>query len=98
MLTHRNLVANMMQAHAWIRPVLREGEDKILCVLPFFHLYGIAACLHLGVLLGATLILLPRWDVKEVLKAIHRCVPPCSPACRRCTSPSTTTPTWAGTT
>jgi len=44
MLTHRNLVANMMQAHAWIRPVLREGEDKILCVLPFFHLYGIAAC------------------------------------------------------
>jgi len=75
MLTHRNLVANMMQAHAWIRPVLREGEDKILCVLPFFHLYGIAACLHLGVLLGATLILLPRWDVQEVLKAIHRLRP-----------------------
>jgi|DewCreStandDraft_2_1066082.scaffolds.fasta_scaffold02189_3 long-chain acyl-CoA synthetase len=75
MLTHRNLVANMTQAHAWIRPVLREGEDKILCVLPFFHLYGIAACLHLGVLLGATLILLPRWDVKEVLKAIHHLRP-----------------------
>jgi len=75
MLTHRNLVANMMQAHAWIRPVLREGEDKILCVLPFFHLYGIAACLHLGVLLGATLILLPRWDVQEVLTAIHRLRP-----------------------
>jgi long-chain acyl-CoA synthetase len=75
MLTHRNLVANITQCHAWIQPVLREGEDKILCVLPFFHLYGIAACLHLAVLLGATMILLPRWDVKEVLKTIHRLRP-----------------------
>ncbi len=75
MLTHRNLVANITQCHAWIRPVLREGEDSILCVLPFFHLYGIAACLHLGVLLGATMILLPRWDVKEVLRTIHRLRP-----------------------
>ncbi len=75
MLTHRNLVANITQAHAWIRPVLREGEDKILSVLPFFHLYGIAACLHLAVLLGATMILLPRWDVKEVLRTIHRLRP-----------------------
>ncbi len=75
MLTHRNLVANITQAHAWIQPVLREGEDKILCVLPFFHLYGIAACLHLAVLLGATMILLPRWDVKEVLRTIHRLRP-----------------------
>lgn len=75
MLTHRNLVANIAQSHAWIQPVLREGEDKILCVLPFFHLYGIAACLHLAVLLGATMILLPRWDVKEVLRTIHRLRP-----------------------
>ncbi len=75
MLTHRNLVANITQAHAWVRPVLREGEDKILSVLPFFHLYGIAACLHLAVLLGATMILLPRWDVKEVLQTIHRLRP-----------------------
>lgn len=75
MLTHRNLVANITQSHAWIQPVLREGEDKILCVLPFFHLYGIAACLHLAILLGATMILLPRWDVKEALKTIHRLRP-----------------------
>ncbi len=75
MLTHHNLVANITQARAWIQAVIREGQESILCVLPFFHLYGIAACLHLAILLGATMILLPRWDVNEVLKTIHRLRP-----------------------
>ncbi len=75
MLTHYNLVANITQARAWIQAVVREGQESILCVLPFFHLYGIAACLHLAILLGATMILLPRWDVNEVLKTIHRLRP-----------------------
>ncbi|HIE38594.1 MAG TPA: long-chain fatty acid--CoA ligase [Anaerolineales bacterium] len=75
MLTHRNLVANIMQAHAWIQPVLTTGQESILSVLPFFHLYGIAACLHLGVLLASTMILLPRFDLEEVLGTIHRLRP-----------------------
>ena len=81
-LTHSNLVANNTQCLAWIRPVLREGEERILSVLPFFHLYGIAACLHLAVLLGATMVILPRFRMQEVLQTIRRTRPtlfPCVP-------------------
>jgi long-chain acyl-CoA synthetase len=43
--------------------------------LPLTHSYGMTACMNLGISLGATLVLLPRFDVPEVLKAIRRTQP-----------------------
>lgn len=73
MLTHRNLVANTYQCRRWLQG-LRDGEETFLGVLPFFHVYGMTACQNLAILLGATIILLPRFQTDEVLKAIvaHR--------------------------
>jgi len=70
-LTHRNLVANVTQIRHWLRD-LREGGEVILSALPFFHSYGMTACLHLGVVLASTLILIPRFDIKMVLGAINK--------------------------
>ena len=69
MLTHRNLVANAVQCRRWLYG-LREGEEVFLGVLPFFHVYGLTACQNLATFLGATMVLLPRFQADEVLKTI----------------------------
>lgn len=71
MLTHFNLVANANQCSSWTTE-LRDGEEIFICVLPFFHSYGMTACLNFGILKGATLILAPRFDVAETTKLISR--------------------------
>ncbi|AEB12124.1 long-chain-fatty-acid--CoA ligase [Marinithermus hydrothermalis] len=71
MLTHRNLVANVHQILAWA-PQLERGREVILCVLPFFHVYGMTVGMNYGIALGAKLVLLPRFEVKEVVEALEK--------------------------
>jgi long-chain acyl-CoA synthetase len=70
-LTHRNLVVNAVQHKAWLT-VGREGEERILAALPFFHVYGMSTAMNLGILLGAELILIPKFHTKEVLGFINK--------------------------
>ncbi len=72
MLTHRNLVANAVQVADWNPGATADGEGSVLCALPFFHIYGLTVDMNFGMLTGATLILLPRFDPAEVLSAIAR--------------------------
>src|SRR6266700_2299226 len=71
MLTHRNLLANALQTRAW-NVQARDGEEITLCVAPFFHSYGLTAGMNLSILAAATMILLPQFKVKAVVKAIRR--------------------------
>jgi len=71
MLSHRNLVANTLQTRHWL-PDVREGKERFLCVLPFLHSYGLTAALNVGLSLGATLILKPRFIVEDILQTIKR--------------------------
>ncbi len=70
MLTHRNLVANAFQIHAWSRA---EDEPRgILGALPFFHAYGLSVCL-LSSLVGAwTVHLCPRFEIGPVLDLLEK--------------------------
>ena len=43
MLTHRNLVANMLQAGAWVGAMVREGEETIITALPLYHIFSLTA-------------------------------------------------------
>jgi long-chain acyl-CoA synthetase len=70
MLTHRNVVVNASQCHAWV-PDFKEGQEVFLGVIPFFHVYGLSTCQHLAIMTGSALVLLPRFEVVEVLQAIH---------------------------
>ena len=70
MLTHRNLLANAIQTRSWF-PKAVEGEEVMLCVAPFFHAYGMTICMNASLLLGATMVLVPRFKPKEVVKAIR---------------------------
>ncbi|HVM15675.1 MAG TPA: long-chain fatty acid--CoA ligase, partial [Egibacteraceae bacterium] len=71
MLTHFNLVANAFQARLWM-PDVQAGRENVLCVMPFFHSYGLTTCLTFGLLSAATLTLVPRFDVDMVLKTIDK--------------------------
>ena len=43
MLTHGNIVANLQQAHAWISPYVKEGEELIVTALPLYHIFALTA-------------------------------------------------------
>ncbi len=43
MLTHRNLVANMQQASAWVSQLVREGQETIITALPLYHIFSLTA-------------------------------------------------------
>ena len=68
MLTHRNLVANNIQALACLRV---SAADRLLIFLPFYHIYG-AMLMGLSVFGGATQILMERWDPVEATELIRR--------------------------
>jgi len=70
-LSHRNLVANVHQTQVWLSDV-REEKEIFLCVLPFFHSYGMTTGLHLAVQSRCTMVLLPRFELKDVVKQIRK--------------------------
>jgi long-chain acyl-CoA synthetase len=70
MLSHHNLVSNAIQARALFSEA-RDGEDGIMCVLPFFHSFGTVA-MNLGLLHGWKVAMLPRFDLKLTLKELQR--------------------------
>lgn len=72
MLTHRNLVANVSQCG----PVIDvTHDDRVLAVLPFFHIYGMTVLLNLALHNRATLVTMPKFDLVAFLTAVqeHRC-------------------------
>ncbi len=69
MLTHANLLANTRQVRS-LAPDLVEGEERILAVLPLFHVFAMTTVMNLGILLGAELVLLPRFELLQTLRTI----------------------------
>lgn len=68
MLTHRNLVANVLQSE----PALDlDGDDRVLAVLPFTHIYGLTVLLNVALHRRSRLITLPKFDLPEFLRAIQ---------------------------
>jgi long-chain acyl-CoA synthetase len=64
-------MVNAVQCRAWLT-VRDEGKERILSVIPFFHVYGMTTAMNLGILIGAELILLPKFHTKEVLDTIKK--------------------------
>ncbi|MFE4704694.1 long-chain-fatty-acid--CoA ligase [Peribacillus simplex] len=71
MLTHKNLLANTKMCNAWLYKNKR-GEERILAILPFFHVYGMTTVLVLSVMEGNTMIIMPKFDIEATLKTIQK--------------------------
>jgi long-chain acyl-CoA synthetase len=69
MLTHANITANVQQI-LQSGPPLVEGQERIMGILPFFHVFAMTTVMNLGITIGAELILLPRLDLKLLMKTI----------------------------
>lgn len=77
MLTHRNIVANILQADAWMQPALRQvlkaDQPTIVCALPLYHIFALTACFLLGTRWGAMNLLIPNpRDIPGFVKELSR--------------------------
>jgi acyl-CoA synthetase (AMP-forming)/AMP-acid ligase II len=70
MLTHRNLVANLVQVDASSH--LRDGTETLIAFLPFFHIYGLVVIMMVGFRAGATLVVMPRFELASYLDLVER--------------------------
>ncbi|MFI7501429.1 4-coumarate--CoA ligase family protein [Streptomyces sp. NPDC049687] len=68
MLTHRQIATNLAQ----LEPAISAGPgDRILAVLPFFHIYGLTALMNAPLRQGATVVVLPRFELETFLAAVQ---------------------------
>jgi long-chain acyl-CoA synthetase len=82
MLTHWNLFANALQSRWWMQHLLSNSQDTVLLGLPLFHVYGMTVGMNLGLLIGARLLLLPRFTPQaaaEMVEAHHPTIFPGAP-------------------
>lgn len=73
MLSHGNILANVLQAHAWIHSVLRDGQETIVTALPLYHIFSLTANCLVFLNNGATNLLItnPR-DIKSFVKELGK--------------------------
>ena len=69
MLTHGNLLINVVQHRHWM-PNARRGREVLLCVLPLSHSYGITSAMNLAVALASSLVLMPTRRTDQIVHAI----------------------------
>jgi long-chain acyl-CoA synthetase len=71
MLSHQNIYANTHQTRTWFKSAA-PGRERLLAILPFFHSFGMTGVMNLAVSLGGELVIFPRFEPRETLRAIAR--------------------------
>ncbi|MDX2264358.1 MAG: long-chain fatty acid--CoA ligase [Hyphomicrobiales bacterium] len=74
MLTHANLSSNVQQIQLWFAGA-RAGEEVFICVIPFFHVFAMTGLMNYAVAMGATMVMLPRFEINATLKLINAAKP-----------------------
>src|SRR5690606_19873665 len=73
MLSHRNIIANVMQARAWVGRNVVEGEEIIITALPLYHVFSLMAnCLLYGMLGGLNVLVANPRDIPGLVKELRR--------------------------
>jgi len=71
MLTHSNLVANVLQESYWLYKA-KKGEERFMGALPLFHVFGMTAVMNFAIYMAGVMILVPRFNVDDFLKTIQK--------------------------
>lgn len=73
MLTHRNLIANVQQAYAWLRSFLEDGEEIVVTALPLYHIFALTANCLVFLKIGARNVLIPNpRDIPAFIKELRK--------------------------
>jgi long-chain acyl-CoA synthetase len=81
-LTHRTIVSNILQIDSW-NPVQTSENRANLCIIPFFHVFGMTICMHVSIYRGYQMVLFPMFDwssLIEILDAVKTWRPISFPA------------------
>jgi long-chain acyl-CoA synthetase len=70
-LTHSNIYSNCLQVNAWFND-LERGQQSVVAVLPFFHVFAMTGCLNWSIMNGTKIFMLPRFELKDCLKTIEK--------------------------
>lgn len=70
-LTHFNLVSNTLMCKHWMYKC-KEGQESILGILPFFHVFGMTVVMNLSIMFVAKMIILPKFEPQDALKTIQK--------------------------
>ena len=71
MLSHQNIYANTWQIRTWFTRA-EPGRERLLAIVPFSHAFGMTAVMTFAVSLGGELAILPRFDLRQMLRTIER--------------------------
>ena len=74
MLSHANLTINVQQVLAWA-PELQDGGERVLGILPFFHVFAMTTVMNVGIAKGAEMVLMPKFELDEALALIESTKP-----------------------
>jgi len=73
MLTHRNIIANMQQAHAWLKKDLKEGYEVIVCALPLYHIFCLTAnCMVFSKIGGLNILITNPRDIPAFVEELAK--------------------------
>jgi len=78
MLTHANVYVNVLQVSSWA-PELVEGQERVLGVLPFFHVFAMTVVMNFAVAKASEIVIMPRFVLNDCLKLIHHTRPTVMP-------------------
>ena len=79
-LSHANLTINVQQIAAWVPGVIEPGNERIMAILPFFHVFAMTTIMNFAVRCGAMMVLFPRFDVRQAIKTFRTLQPTIMPA------------------
>ncbi len=73
MLTHRNLIANLQQVHAWVASAISPEGETFLAALPLYHVFALQANCFVPIMIGASNLLIANpHDIPALVKALRR--------------------------
>ena len=72
MLTHFNLVANVIQSYEMYKDKLRFGQEVVLTATPLYHVFAMSSAMNLGIYMGASILLFKKFDIDYVLESIKK--------------------------
>ncbi|KAB7709008.1 long-chain-fatty-acid--CoA ligase [Bacillus aerolatus] len=72
MLTHKNILANVVQSYKFFKNEIKKGQEKCLTVIPLFHVFGMTSCMNLSIYAGFEMVMLPQFQIDEVLQTIKQ--------------------------
>lgn len=70
-LTHSNIYINCQQAGRWF-PAIQDGQEKVLTVLPLFHVFAMTICMNYFAMRGGQLVMQPNFDKDKAVKAMSQ--------------------------